>query len=164
MEAQTGMVAGAAIDVPQRCVRRRAFAAIGIVLLTFAAFWPTTSSLMTNWEDTEVERTYTHGYVVLLLAFWLIWRDRASPGPRGALQPLLPGAAVLAVGAVCWLVAYRAGLQIVHQAALPALAATRGAHGVRLAGAARARVSARLAVSGDPGLGRRFCRCSTGSR
>jgi len=101
--------------------RRRAFASIALVLLTFAAFWPSTLSLMARWEDT-VGRTYTHGYVVMALALWMIWRNRSWTTVTA--QSFVPAVFVLVAGAVCWLVAYRAGLQIVHQAALPALAAT----------------------------------------
>ena len=121
-QAQHGLAATLEpADVAQRCLRRRAVVAISVVLLTFAAFWPTAASLMARWEDT-VGRTYTHGYVVLVLSLWMIWRNRAR-WAAGAAAPFLPAAGVLVVGALLWLVAYRAGLQIVHQAALPALAA-----------------------------------------
>ena len=55
--------------------RGRALGVIGLALLAFGAFWPTTLSLMDRWEDT-VGRTYTHGYVVVVIALWLIWRER----------------------------------------------------------------------------------------
>jgi exosortase A len=108
--------------VPADAIQRRAIAAIVTVLLTFAAFWPSTLSLMEKWEDT-VARTYTHGYVVFALGLWMFWRDRAR-WAVGAAKPFPPAIALLVFGAFCWLIAYRAGLQIVHQAALPALAAS----------------------------------------
>lgn len=120
MSHPTGLQVAAAIPA-DNTTQRRAIAAIAAVLLTFAAFWPSTLSLMAKWEDT-VGRTYTHGYVVVALCLWMIWRDRAR-WAAGAAQPFLPAFALLAVGAVCWMIVYRAGLQIVHQAALPALAA-----------------------------------------
>jgi exosortase A len=108
-------------DTAAHSLRLRALAAIALTLATFAAFWPTTASLLERWEDT-VQRTYTHGYVVFALALWMIWRDRARWG-AGSARPFLPGLAFAALGALAWLIAYRAGLQIVHQAALPALTA-----------------------------------------
>ncbi len=108
-------------DSLERSLRRRAFAVMALVLLTFAAFWPGTLSLMESWEDTA-SRTYTHGYLVLVLALWMIWRDRRR-WAAGAAQPFLPAVLVLIAGGLCWLVAFRAGLQIVHQAALPPLLA-----------------------------------------
>ncbi len=105
----------------ERFARSRAVALMGLVLATFAALWPTLLSLRERWEDT-VGRTYTHGYIVVLLVFWMIWRDRARLAAVRAL-PWLPGLLLAIAGVVGWLVAYRAGLQIVHQAALPALVA-----------------------------------------
>lgn len=94
--------------------------AVGLLLLTFALLWPTTASLMVRWTDT-VSRAYTHGYLVVAIALWLIWRRRAAL----ASVPVRfsPVAALLLIGgAFAWLVAYRASLQIVHQALLPAMA------------------------------------------
>jgi exosortase A len=120
-EAAAVQISAVAPAEAERFARWRAIALMGLVLATFAAFWPTLLSLRERWEDT-VGRTYTHGYVVVLLMFWMIWRDRARlaavPG-----KPWLPALLLAAAGAIGWLVAYRAGLQIVHQAALPLLAA-----------------------------------------
>ena len=121
LHAQPRLAARAAPDAASRLAKWRALGAIGLVLLTFAAFWPSTLSLMASWEDGE-QRTYTHGYVVLLLALWLIWRVRWDLAAIEA-RPFLPALGLAVVGALSWLMAFRAGLQIVHQAALPALAA-----------------------------------------
>jgi exosortase A len=107
---------GRAIAIPAQ--RWTAVAAIALVLLTFALLWPTTSSLMVRWEDT-VRRTYTHGYLIVALSLWLLWRDRAMLPPA---RTSFVGAGALIAGGVLWLIAWRAGLQIVHQALLPALA------------------------------------------
>jgi exosortase A len=100
---------------------RRWFAigGISLVVLTFLLYWPTTLSLMGRWEDT-VHRTYTHGYLVVAISLWLLWRQRADVP---ALRPSLVGAGAVALLSLCWLVAWRAGLQIVHQALLPLIAA-----------------------------------------
>jgi exosortase A len=120
VEAGSGAVEQGA-GTAERTLRLRAFTAIAVVLATFASFWPTTASLMVRWEE-SVQRTYTHGYVVFVLVLWLIWRDRARWGD-GAARPFLPALGVLLLGVVAWLVAFRAGLEIVQQAALPALIA-----------------------------------------
>jgi exosortase A len=120
-EAGTVAVPAVASADGERFARQRAFALMGLVLATFAAFWPTLLSLRERWEDT-VGRTYTHGYVVVLLVFWMIWRDRDRLAAAPA-KPFVPALLLAAAGTIAWLVAYRAGLQIVHQAALPALVA-----------------------------------------
>jgi exosortase A len=120
-EAGTVEIPVAAPAEAERFARRRALAAMGLVIATFVAFWPTLLSLRERWEDT-VGRTYTHGYIVVLLVFWMIWRDRDRLAAAPA-KSFLPALLLAVAGAIAWLVAYRAGLQIVHQAALPALAA-----------------------------------------
>lgn len=96
---------------------RSASLTIAIVLLALACLWPTTASLMDRWEDT-VHRTYTHGYLIVALTLWLIWRDRGALPPP---TPYVPAALLLIGGVVLWMIAVRAGLQIVHQALTPML-------------------------------------------
>ena len=55
----------------------RAVVAMALVVLGFLLFWPTTASLIEQWEDT-VRRTYTHGFLIVAITLWLLWRDRAS--------------------------------------------------------------------------------------
>ena len=66
-DSQPEIALTASADAAQRFASGRAFTVIALVLLTFGAFWPSTLSLMASWEDT-VGRTYTHGYVVVVLA------------------------------------------------------------------------------------------------
>jgi exosortase A len=120
-DANTVEAPAIAPAMAERFARIRAVALMGLVIATFAAFWPTLLSLRERWEDT-VGRTYTHGYIVVLLVFWMIWRDRDRLAAAPA-KPFLPAVLLAVAGAIGWLVAYRAGLQIVHQAALPPLIA-----------------------------------------
>lgn len=111
----------------------RALALVALVALPFLLFWPTTQSLFVRWQDTVV-RTYTHGLIVVALSVWMIWRARA----RWISEPVRAfpaGVIALVALTVLWLVAYRAGLQIVHQAVMPLLAwsAVATAFGPRLA-------------------------------
>lgn len=102
-----------------RAQRVRAIAAMLLVALPFLVFWPSTGSLLVRWQDT-VHRTYTHGLLVVALSLWMIWRGRARWS--GTVRVFPAGVAVLVAPGFLWLIAYRAGLQIVHQALLPLIA------------------------------------------
>lgn len=104
----------------RRVERVRSVGAIVLVALPFLLFWPTTQSLLVRWQD-AVHRTYTHGLLIVALALWLLWRSRARPMSE-PIRAFVPGVALLFAGSLLWLIAYRAGLQIVHQALLPLLA------------------------------------------
>lgn len=95
--------------------------ALGLLGLTWAAiallFLPTTQSMVAIWERSE---TYAHGYVILPIALWLIWRDRqrlaaveTRPDPR---------ALIAVVGLLLlWLVAWAGGVLVAEQYALVGL-------------------------------------------
>lgn len=93
---------------------------LGIVLLVFLAYWPTTASLFHLWSDTDLT-TYTHGYFVLAIVFWLLARANPQVIVPGRAERIASAALLLAMTAV-WLVAYRASLQLAHEALLPAIA------------------------------------------
>lgn len=99
----------------------RAFGAYALILLAFLLFWPTTASLNVRWQD-GVLRTYTHGYLIIALALWLLWRGRERWSQAPARVSVL-GLLMLVGASLAWLVAYRAGLQVVHQALLPLIMA-----------------------------------------
>lgn len=120
-ELQTASLTSASGAQARRAFAQRAFAAMGLMLLAFAALWPATQALLVLWEDTE-RRTYTHGHVVVLICLWLLWRDRARWAP-GALQSWLPALALLAAGSLLWLVAWRAGIQVIGMMLVPLMAA-----------------------------------------
>lgn len=110
-------------SAPLSITRRRfgpAWSACTFVILASAAailFWPTTSSLLGEWSDGE-NLSYTHGYLVAAVALGLLIRvGLANEGSRS--QPDYCAAIALTATSVFWLVAYRAGLQIVHQVLLP---------------------------------------------
>lgn len=95
----------------------RAVTLIGVVLLTFAALWPTTASLIERWSDT-VSRAYTHGSLILLISCVLVWRRRATFASV-TVRHSWPAFAVTAALGLVWLVVFRSGLQIGHQLLLP---------------------------------------------
>ena len=92
---------------------------IALLLATFVLLWPTVSTLIEEWEDTN-NLTYTHGYLIALVSAWLLWRAR----PLAADVPVTPEPRVLVVIAALsfvWLLSYRAGIEIAHQLLLPVL-------------------------------------------
>jgi EpsI family protein len=117
-------IVSAAISVPQPHAAARGswgFAAVQVALfvVTLALLWPSTSSLLLQWEDTA-KATYTHGYLIVLICTWLLLRGRDA---SVTARPALRGAAIVLIGAgsLLWLVALRSGLQTGHQALLPVL-------------------------------------------
>jgi exosortase A len=106
---------------------------LSIFAISFAVLWSTTASLIERWNDTE-GKTYTHGYLIVLISAWLIWRDRnrlqiVSP------RPFLPALGALGVTSCVWLLSLRSGIQIGHQVLLPVLIwlAIASALGLRIA-------------------------------
>ncbi len=121
MDERQGVAGAAARFAPDnRGAVIRASTAIGLMLLTAAALWPATLSLAERWNDT-VYRTYTHGWLIAAIVLWLLWRERSR---IGAPKPFLPGVLLLAGFGLVWLIALRAGLQIVYQGLLPIIAAS----------------------------------------
>jgi EpsI family protein len=93
----------------------------GIVLATGALYWPSTQSLLNEWFEVP-NSAYRHGPLLVLIALWLAIR-----AVRAAAAPAAPDArpwlwlALLALVSGAWLVAFRAGIQVMHQALLPML-------------------------------------------
>lgn len=92
---------------------------MALLALGFLLFWPTTASLIEQWEDT-VRRSYTHGYLIVVMSCWLLWRNRAL-WSQLELRPSVVACVCVIAAAVVWLIAYRAGIRIAHQALLPAI-------------------------------------------
>lgn len=102
--------------------QRAWLAALGLVLLAWTGLvfllLPSAASMQTIWEQSE---TYAHGYVVLPLSLWLVWRGRHK------LMATPAGPDWLAMGAVVvistgWLVARVAGVQVLEHYGLVGLA------------------------------------------
>ncbi|MGH8324006.1 MAG: exosortase, partial [Steroidobacteraceae bacterium] len=93
--------------------------AFALLLAAAAIYWPSSEALAGLWSDTRA-RTYTHGWLVLLICLWLIARARMQIASM-PVRPV-PGAlaAVLLLSAG-WLLFWRAGLQDLHLVIVPAL-------------------------------------------
>lgn len=96
---------------------------LGVVALlsiaTALSYWPTTSSLLGEWNNTHA-LTYTHGYVILAICLWLVIRNRTVLQAMPARADYRAAVALTACG-VAWLISYRAGLLLIHQLLLPVI-------------------------------------------
>ncbi|GAB4178170.1 MAG: exosortase A [Rhodocyclaceae bacterium] len=115
-EAEPLLAAAAASDAV------RVWRACGALMLALG-FWliawygETSSSIEAIWSRSE---TFAHGYLVLPVFAWLVWRIRArivQPAPR----PFWPGLAVLAAIGFGWLAARMGQVQVVQHFALAAM-------------------------------------------
>lgn len=104
---------------------------VGLIALAVAAFWPSIAALAELWSHPD-RRTYQHGYLIAVIAAWLIYREReritAAAGPPS--YRMLAGAAL---GGIAWAIAWNASLQVVHFLLWPIVlwSALAGALGLR---------------------------------
>jgi exosortase A len=88
-----------------------------VLLLLTAVFWPTFHSMAEVWERSE---TFAHGYLIVPISAWLIWRMRdelALIQPR----PDLRGLILLAAAGAGWLLADAGSVNVVAQFAFIAM-------------------------------------------
>lgn len=73
--------------------------AIGICVLgILALFWPTVASIVAIWIRSE---TFTHGFIVVPICLWLVWRRRETVASIPA-RPWWPGLAVIFAAGALW--------------------------------------------------------------
>jgi exosortase A len=106
---------------------------IGALALTALLYWPTSLEIADLWQDTD-RRLYTHGWLVLAVTVWLIWRERRQINSI-RMTPPIAGWCLVAIGSVGWLVSFNAGLLAMTMLAMPLLALTAiwATAGVRVA-------------------------------
>jgi exosortase A len=102
------------------------------MLAPFALYFGTVRSIVSVWNSSE---TFAHGYVILPISLWLIWRRRQNFSlypPR----PYAPALALLAVLGAGWLAAQLGEVQVVSQYTFVAMfpVAALALLGPRLAG------------------------------
>jgi exosortase A len=88
-----------------------AFAAAAAIV---AGYWPTAASMVAIWQRSE---TFSHGFAVVPIALWLIWRRRhatAQVPPR----PYAPALLLVAAAGFGWLLGRLAGAAVVQHFAL----------------------------------------------
>jgi exosortase A len=92
--------------------------AIALALLApFALYYGTARSIVSIWNSSE---TFAHGYIILPISLWLIWRRRDN---FAALPPTpyWPALALLAMAGAAWLLARMGEVQVVQQYAFVAM-------------------------------------------
>ena len=88
-------------------------------ILVALVYWPSTAVLYAEWSD-FVNITFTHGWLILAVSLFLIWRDRREIASAPA-HPW-PLALIGLAGAIpAWMISYRAGIQDLHITIYPAL-------------------------------------------
>ena len=85
-----------------------------LIVALLLIYYPATSSMIHTWNKSE---TFTHGYLILPIALWLIWRNRSdfyhlTPTPNYYAIPLI------LVASFGWLIAYFVDVQVIQQLAM----------------------------------------------
>ncbi|MDB5962034.1 MAG: exosortase [Massilia sp.] len=101
------------------------------LLALFALYFSTAKSIVSIWDSSD---TFTHGYIILPISIWLIWRRRGNFFAYPP-TPYWPAVAGLALLGAAWLVARQADVQVVSQYAFVMMfpMAALALFGVRLA-------------------------------
>ncbi len=93
----------------------QAFACVAAAMFAvFALFAGTSVSMVETWQRSE---TYSHGFLVVPVVLWLIWRRRESLAAT-PIRPSWPILVVVAIFGMTWLLAEFAGTRTPAQLAL----------------------------------------------
>jgi exosortase A len=87
------------------------------LLAPFALYFGTAKSIVDIWNSSE---TFAHGYVILPMSLWLIWRRRANFSAMPP-TPYWPALALLALAGFGWLAGRLGEVQVVQQYAFAAM-------------------------------------------
>ena len=85
--------------------------AVGAIL---ALHWQTAASIVAIWWRSE---TFAHGFVVIPICLWYVWRKRAALAAM-PVEPWLPGLIIVAGAGALWFVASAADVSVAKQFAL----------------------------------------------
>lgn len=86
-------------------------------LAILGVYWQTAASLVAIWERSE---TFAHGFLILPISLWLIWRKRRDVATMTPAPDLL-GFVLLGGAGLAWLVAAAGQVQVVQQYAMVAM-------------------------------------------
>ena len=87
------------------------------LLAPLALYFDTARSIVSIWDSSD---TFAHGYAIVPISLWLIWRRRANFSLIPA-TPAWPALALLALAGAGWLAARIGGVQVVMQYAFVAM-------------------------------------------
>jgi exosortase A len=105
-------------DRPLATLTPTSMLAIAIAFLApFLLYFGTAQSIVTIWNQSE---TFAHGYIILPISLWLVWRRRANFAAIPA-SPYWPALALLTLAGFGWLLARMGEVQVVMQYAFVAM-------------------------------------------
>jgi len=111
-------VAAPAVPATASPIGARAWLLIALALLApFALYFATAKSIVAIWNSSE---TFAHGYIILPISLWLIWRRRANFAAWPP-QPYWPALLLIALAGAAWFAARLGEVQVVMQYAFVAL-------------------------------------------
>jgi exosortase A len=87
------------------------------LLAPIVLYLGTAQSIVATWNSSE---TFTHGYAILPISLWLVWRRRDNFA-RIPVSPWWPALVPLALSGAVWLLATRAEVQVLRQYAFVAM-------------------------------------------
>ncbi len=126
------VIGTAAVAPTPPITRARAALMLLALVAPFALYLNTVQSMIAVWNSSD---TFAHGYAILPISLWLIWRRRENFSLYPP-QPWAPGLLLVAMFGAGWLAAQLGEVQVVSQytfvALFPAIALTL--FGPRLAG------------------------------
>jgi exosortase A len=97
--------------------RLTVLAVVVALLLPFIAYFGTAKSIVAIWNSSE---TFAHGYVILPISLWLIWRRRENFHNMPP-TPYWPAIVLLTLAGFAWLIAQMGEVQVVMQYAFVAM-------------------------------------------
>jgi exosortase A len=111
----------------------RIAAVVAALVAVLLLYWSTAASMVAVWNSSE---TFAHGYVILPISLWLVWRRR-EVFSRIPAEPYWPALGLLALCGAGWLLARAGEVQVVMQYAFVAMlpVVALAVLGRRLAGA-----------------------------
>lgn len=101
------------------------------VLLPLLAYFGTAASIVSIWERSD---TFAHGFVIVPITLWLVWRRRAQVALL-PVRPCWPALAALLVCGAIWMLAMLGDVLVLRQYAFAAMLplAVLAAYGVAIA-------------------------------
>ncbi|THC41672.1 exosortase A [Massilia sp. Mn16-1_5] len=90
---------------------------VGAFVALLLLYWGTAASMVSVWNSSE---TFAHGYAILPISLWLIWRRR-EVFSRIPAAPWWPALGLLALCGAGWLLARAGEVQVVMQYAFVAM-------------------------------------------
>jgi exosortase A len=87
------------------------------LLAPFTLYFDTAKSIVDIWNSSE---TFAHGYAILPMCLWLVWRRRANFSSMPP-TPYWPALALLALAGFAWLLGRLGEVQVVQQYAFAAM-------------------------------------------